>query len=158
MTRSTFSRRRFIGVLAAASTLGTARAESWTQHTWRGRALGADARLTLSGPPAQVDAALRDAIAALREVEALFSLHDPSSALARLNATGRLDPAPEALLALLHRCTTLHAVTEGRFDPTVQPLWRALYEGGDAARLARAHAAIGWHRVRLSDRAVQLDA
>ena len=40
----------------------------------------------------------------------------------------------------------LHLATEGRFDPTVQPLWRALATGGDADAARRL---IGWRRVRL---------
>ena len=56
--------------------------------------------------------------------------------------------------AILALCDRLHRATDGRFDPIVQPLWRALAEGRDTEP---ARAANGWGRVRLGD-AVRLGA
>lgn len=135
------SRRRFFAIAAACAAVPVA---SWAQ-TWRGQALGAAAEITLSGPRDRVEAALADARSELARIEALFSLYQPRSALSRLNETGRLaapDPAFSEILALCDRVAT---ATLGRFDPTVQPLWRALSQGGD---LGAARALIGWGRVQ----------
>lgn len=137
------NRRRFLTVAAAAVA-----APSWagarTDTTrWRGAALGAEAVITLRGPEERAAAALAGARAALEEAERLFSLHDPASALSRLNAEGAAR-VPPRFADLLDLCRRLHRATRGRFDPTVQPLWRALATGGDPSR---ARALIGWDRV-----------
>ena len=150
------TRRRFIAVTAAALAAGGVKAGTWTRQTWRGRTLGADARITLEGPPDQIADALRAAVAALRRVESLYSLHDAKSTLSHLNAAGRLAAPPADFLALLRLCARVHRETGGQFDPTVQPLWRALYEGATAARIAQARASIGWGRVRVETGAVVL--
>lgn len=141
MTRSakTVSRRRFVTILAAMAAApgafaSTARAAPDGKTVqWRGMALGAEARITLSGSPkgqaASVFAACEREI---RRLEALFSLHDPGSALSRLNRHGSLAAPPPDFLELLRRCADAHAETGGAFDPTVQPLWD-LYAGHFAA-------------------------
>jgi thiamine biosynthesis lipoprotein len=138
-------RRRFLQILAA-SALPLSIGRDAAAATWAGLAFGADCSVTLSGPGAEAYlAALPQRLA---EIERHFSLYDPHSALSRLNATGVLsDPAPE-MRAILSFCDRLHRATGGRFDPTVQPLWRALAEGHDPAA---ARAAIGWGRVTLGD-------
>lgn len=144
-------RRRFLQILAAAACVpGAARAQV---HRRRFVALGADAEIVLHGPMGLAEAALAAAEAEIARAEALFSLYRPDSALSRLNAAGRLDDPPADLLALLRLCGHLHAATGGRFDPTVQPLWRALAEGRDPEP---ARAALGWGRVSLAPARVAL--
>ncbi|THH35904.1 FAD:protein FMN transferase [Aliishimia ponticola] len=141
------TRRRFLTITAAvaATTLaGPARAAT---ARWTGRALGAEASLTLHGPAARTQPALKAAIDQIREVESLFSLFAPTSALSRLNRDGYLaNPAPE-MLRLFRHVGDIHRLTEGLFDPTVQPLWQAHARGGDPAQ---AIAALGWSRVHAS--------
>lgn len=149
------SRRRFIAVVAAAAVSGPARAGG-VRDTWRGRALGSDASITVEGPSEVVADALPRAVAALRRAERLWSLHDPGSALSRLNAQGRLEAPDADTLALLSVADRVHALTGGRFDPTIQPLWRALAEGGGSAAVAQARATLGWSRVEVSRDAVRL--
>lgn len=149
----TQTRRRFLAIAAAAAALpATARGAT---PVWTGIALGAEATITLDGPTDRTGPALRDAVAAVRQVERRFSLYDPASDLVRLNTAGRLDrPAPDwaTVLGIADR---VHRATGGRFDPTVQPLWRALAEGRDTAA---AIAAIGWDRVRHGPEEIALDA
>ncbi len=103
---------------------------------WQGRALGAEAEIILHHPDrAHAEAALAAVIAEVRRLEAIFSLFRSDSALARLNRAGRLDPAPADLRDLLAFCRTIHAASNGAFDPTIQPLWE-LY----AAHFARPGA------------------
>lgn len=126
------TRRRVLGLLAASSAALLAEVRATPARLaplrWQGEILGAPARLVLYHPEpehaAVALAAVRHEIAAL---ENAFSLFRPESALSRLNRTGRLDPAPPALLALLDRCAELHRASDGAFDPTVQPLW-TLYD------------------------------
>ena len=84
---------------------------------------------------------------------AQFDLFDPASTVSRLNRTGHLDAPDVMFRRLMQACTQVHAATGGLFDPTVQPLWRALAEGQppEAAR-----ALIDWSRVRHSAASVTL--
>lgn len=130
------NRRRFLALSVAA--LAT---PAQGQTRWQGRAFGSDCTLTLSGPPRQAEAALSTLPALIEAIEADFSLHRPS-ALTTLNATGHLaDPSP-AFRAVVDLADAIHRLTEGAFDPTVQPLWQAAAEGRPNT------APIGWHHVQ----------
>jgi thiamine biosynthesis lipoprotein len=153
MTGPRLRRRRFLTLAAGFAAFPAFAA---APLRWEGVALGAHARLELAAPERVARPALEAALAAIREAEALFSLYDPRSTLSRLNAAGALARAPAPFVRLMDRVDALHRLSGGRFDPTVQPLWRALAEGADAARLARARAAIGWHRVRRDGAAIRL--
>ena len=133
-------RRRFLAIAAAfAATPAFA-----SPVRWHGRALGAEAEIEIHGPPDRAQAVLETSRALLSEVEGLFSLFDPGSTLSRLNAGGRVVETDIRFHRLLEAVDRLHAATDGRFDPSVQPLWRALAEhrNPEAAR-----ARVGWHRV-----------
>ncbi|MEZ5797770.1 MAG: FAD:protein FMN transferase [Paracoccaceae bacterium] len=135
------NRRRFLTLAACAlATPAAARAET----AWQGRAFGADCRIALSGPRRAADRALAALPALIAGIEAQFSLHRPS-ALTTLNATGRLDAPTPAFQALMRLADSVHHLTGGAFDPTVQPLWQA------AARGQPPDAPTGWHRVTRGD-------
>jgi thiamine biosynthesis lipoprotein len=105
--------------------------------TWRGIALGADASLILQHSDATAaKAAIHACLEEVARLEAIFSLHRPDSALARLNADGVIDDAPADLRLLLAEALAIAARSGGAFDPTVQPLWD-LY----ARHFSRADAA-----------------
>ena len=142
-------RRRFLQVSAAAVVAGPWRQAEAAE--WRGVALGADVAVRLTGPGA--DAALADLPGMLARIEGTFSLHAPSE-LRRINAGG--GGATSGWMArALAVCDLVHGLSGGLFDPTVQPLWRALAEGGD---VGKASALIGWDRVALRPGDVQLGA
>ncbi|MGG7567301.1 FAD:protein FMN transferase [Rhodovulum sp. DZ06] len=150
------TRRRFIALSACAAGVGLAARAP--QVEWRGRALGAEASITLRG--AGAEPALSAALDAIRRVEAAASLFDPASALVRLNAAGRLDAPPAELLALLEAAGRVHALSGGAFDPSVQPVWRLLAESRGApgpGALAQARALVGWDGVRVDPGAVAFD-
>ncbi|AUH33477.1 FAD:protein FMN transferase [Paracoccus tegillarcae] len=142
------TRRRFLAISACAVAASPAQAASW-----QGIVMGADARITLRGNPAETEPALRAALQQLRRIEALFSLYRADSALSRLNRDGVLERPDADFTALLRLCSQVHTLTGGRFDPTVQPLWQALASGTDPAP---ARAAIGWDRVVIGPRAIRL--
>jgi FAD:protein FMN transferase len=137
-------RQRFLGIAAAALTLGPGTARA--QAVWQGIALGADCRVTLSGDWRAAEAALAKSPKLLVRIEADFSLFDPGSALSRLNATGRLDSVSRDFAAVLALPDTLHRQTDGAFDPTVQALWLAYRQGTGAG-----DAITGWHRLSRED-------
>ena len=144
------NRRRFLAISAAA--LATPAAAQPTK--WHGYALGAEVSLTFDASPDVAEPAIARIRAELERCEALFSLYRPNSDLSRLNRSGHLKaPAPE-MLALLRACDRAYRQTDGRFDPTVQPLWQAAAQNGD---LDAARKALGWDRVRISRDLIALD-
>jgi len=143
------SRRRFIGIMAAgAVTSGTVAASVWPKRrayaapppavvSWRGIALGADAALRIHHPDRAFAQALIDrSIAEVHRLEQVFSLYQDDSALVRLNRDGRLDDAPLDLLRLLQEAQSFSRLTDGAFDPTVQPLWKLYADAVVAGRKA----------------------
>ncbi len=136
------SRRRFLTLTAAATLAAPARA---APIRWQGFAMGAECQLTLHAPPEQARAAIARIRAMLTRTEALFSLYDPTSQLSRLNRTGHLRRPPPEMTQILAQANRVHGATQGRFDPTVQPLWQALARNHDPAP---ARARIGWQHVR----------
>ncbi|MBK5951627.1 hypothetical protein CH339_08930 [Rhodobium orientis] len=146
------TRRRFLTIVAAAAAIRPARAAT-PPREWRGRALGAEARIVLLGADGIAARRLfRRIEGELARIERHFSLYAASS-LTRLNRTGRLAfPAPD-VLALFDLAGKVHAATDGAFDPTVQPLWRALAEGRDPAP---ARGLIGWRNVQVAPEEIRL--
>ena len=125
----TLTRRRFIGISAAAAGLallpfGSAAAAAPAAVVWRGRAFGAPAELILNHPDAALAERLaRRAASEIARLERIFSLYQPDSALSRLNRQGALAAPPSELVDLLHRSRAVWELSDGAFDPTVQPLW-----------------------------------
>lgn len=151
---STMGRRRFLAVSAATLFGAATRSFSAETRVWSGIALGAEVKITLTGP--QPDHAFRTfgkVEAALKGVEEQFSLHR-DSALTRLNRIGHLGRPTAAMLNLFQLAGTVHAATGGYFDPTIQPLWRAIAESGD---VRDARKFVGWDRVRISEDEIALE-
>ncbi|MGJ4912722.1 FAD:protein FMN transferase [Bradyrhizobium sp. HKCCYLRH2060] len=124
------SRRRFIRISAALAGLAVAPSRAHAADStsglveWRGTLLGAVATIKLHHRDRQeAERLITVSIGEARRLERLFSLYLEQSALVTLNRTGVLvDPAPE-LVDILTRSQRYAAMTDGRFDPTVQPLW-----------------------------------
>ena len=130
------TRRRFLTICAASAMATPAKGS-----TWRGVALGADASIEIRGEGAEM--ALKGALDTIRRMERLFSLYDPTSALSRLNRTARLE-MPLEFGVLMNEVDLIHGATHGLFDPTIQPKWRALYEGQETSDMENR---IGWKKV-----------
>ncbi|WP_375157889.1 FAD:protein FMN transferase [Bradyrhizobium sp. RDT46] len=138
------TRRRFIRISAAAAGFGLLSSGHPTRAEvapviWRGTMLGAVATLEIHDEDrSRAERLIALACTEARRLERQFSLYMKESALAELNRTGILvSPAPE-MVELLTASQRYAALTEGAFDPTVQPLWE-LYadhfarEGADPA-------------------------
>ncbi len=137
------NRRRFLLIAAAVAFQNAARAEV---TSWQTDMLGGVVRVDLRGPRGLSQSVAEAIGTTLAEIEAAASLFKPGSAISQLNTVGHLDNPAPALLDLLRLAAYVHEATGGRFDPTVQPLWRALAEGRDTTQ---ARAAIGWKQVHV---------
>jgi thiamine biosynthesis lipoprotein len=147
------TRRRFLLTATAAALLGRASAEHWE---WRGSALGAEARIVLTGRRDQADEALAAVVAEIDRLENIFSLHRPSSQLSRLSAQGMLYAPSRDLSDALASSARWKRLTGGAFDPAVQPLWQYWAQGLAEAeyttldRVRRAEICLTAGRVTLS--------
>ena len=138
------SRRRFLQIIAASSVSNLAMLRSnaavgSTFQRWDGEALGADASISLAGlEPRLVDDLLRACRDEIVRLEEVFSLYSGTSALSRLNAHGSLADPPVELTDLLDACRGIFELSNGGFDPTIQPLWRLYAETYGDPRSSRA--------------------
>lgn len=154
-----WNRRKFLTIAGAAiatPSIGVAA----PLHIERGIAMGAQVTLRFAHPDAR-DVA-RAAMVEISRLEDIFSLYRAGSALSRLNAQGHLNAPPPELLECLSLAGAVHATSNGLFDPTVQPLWRAFagaVERGVPLRdteLNGARARVGWTHVALTPERITL--
>lgn len=159
------SRRRFIGITAAAAGLQLVpfgRVEAAAELiVWRGVALGAVATLQIHHTDRRAaERLIERSVAELHRQEGLFSLYRDDSTLVELNRRGAIAAPPPDFVRLLEECRRYAQLTRGRFDPTVQPLWRLYAEhfaradadpsGPGPEALAVARELVGWERVSVS--------
>lgn len=168
-------RRRFIKILASSAAglslgqLGAANASTALQAVrWRGYTLGAEGSFTLyTEDRTSAQTVLQHCFAEIRRLESLFSLYQPNSELCQLNRTGRLDAPASEWLTLLDATEQAYALSNGHFDPTVQPFWQAYAqhfeqhpnatEGPSEAALATALVRTGWQHVSYDAGTIQFD-
>lgn len=157
------ARRRFLSIAAVGAGLAAAGAlpalaKSTPQATWRGVALGAPVSMRLDGLSAAQAAPVIAAVEAeLDRLEGIFSLYRLDSEISRLNRDRRLARPSAELLEVLSLSAALHEASGGAFDPTVQPLWRAMAEGAGAQEVARARGLIGFAALRFDADAVRFE-
>lgn len=91
----------------------------------QGRALGAQATMQLYHyDEAQAQAIMESALSEVARLESILSLYDKRSELSRLNQYGAIEnPSPE-LVEILSTAKQYSALTDGKFDVTIQPVWR----------------------------------
>lgn len=165
--RAALNRRKVIALCAAAGGAAlvpfgmSRRVGAEPLIEWTGVSLGAVATIRLAHPDRRTGEALvRRAVAEARRLEAIFSLYRDDTALSELNRSGVLAAPPAELVQLLSLCDDIWRMTDGAFDPTVQPVWRCYAdhfaaEGADPAgpsseKLAAAVELVGWPKVRFS--------
>jgi thiamine biosynthesis lipoprotein len=150
------TRRRLLRISAATTAclgLGGSRIDA-LRHRWTGAALGASASLTLYHPdPHRARRLIDHALAEVDRLDRIFSLQRSDSAISRLNRDGRLARPPLDLVAVLEAAARVSELSDGLFDPTVQPLWRLLAAIGDGPSLHALDAAaalVDWREVHAS--------
>ena len=133
------TRRRVLQIVAATAACAIVPGGAAQSFEWRGAALGADVSILFSGA---AESAARVTVARIvneiERLEAIFSLQRDDSELSRLNAAEGLSAPSPDLVHVLAIARRAHALTKGRFDPSVQPLWRYYVAWYDADR-ARGH-------------------
>ncbi|QEY25014.1 FAD:protein FMN transferase [Neisseria animalis] len=93
---------------------------------WQGIALGSGAQIRLYHEDhAFAEAVIRKALAEVARLEKIFSLYREDSEISRLNREGRLHYPSTDMLAVLSLAGRLYRLTDGAFDPSIQPLWNA---------------------------------
>lgn len=141
------TRRNFIVTALAAGATGglaslMANGPARPGFVWRGSALGGEARISLYGADqGQATAVLDEAAREIARLENILSLYRETSELSRLNNAGQLAQPSRDLFDVLSASLRWRETTGGAFDPTIQPLWRALAEGRDTKALVSQSAA-----------------
>jgi FAD:protein FMN transferase len=147
------NRRRFLALSAGAGGLAVlaGRLPRGLQKVERSSwALGAKVSLTAFHEDEAAARRAADAsFEALDRIEDVLSLYRPGSQIRRLNEDGVLEGPHADLVAVLRAALDWSRVTNGAFDPTVQPLWNA----GDVGAALRF---VDWRRVEIDDRRVRL--
>ncbi len=161
------SRRRILIITAAAAALPLTGGGAGADYTeWMGTALGADARLIVCGnDKAAAQAAIADCLAEVERLEKIFSLYRKNSEIRRLNAQGRLVAPSHDMRLLFSLSRKISELTEGLFDPTVQPLWEFYAdwftanpgEGGPPGEaIMQVLERVGYQRVTIGPDLIQL--
>jgi thiamine biosynthesis lipoprotein len=144
---------------AFLATRRTARADDAVR--WQGSALGAQVSIEIYHPDrAEAERLVERCIQDVRRLEQQFSLYRPDSAICALNRTGIVVSPDADMVALLKASLRFADLTDGAFDPTVQPLWRLYAEhfsserpdpqGPSPLELAEALAKVGHHGLLVS--------
>lgn len=159
------TRRRLLTISAATMASAGLPVQAREVATWAGRAMGAQARMTLAGslPKAELRSVFLAVEQELARLERIFSLYDLGSQIVQLNKAGILKaPAPE-LLEVLSLCDVLHTASKGAFDPTLQPQWQAHATATSQGRLLSPNdlttlrAKVGWRHLHFDAGEVRFD-
>ena len=120
--------------------------------------MGTEVNLRVVGDDREAAASAADAtLARMAELEALLSRHREDSEVSRLNATGEVERASEAVLDVLRVSERVWRLGDGAFDVTVQPVF-ALYQDHLERRLGLPAAESIEEAVsRVDYRAVRID-
>lgn len=134
------SRRKLIlvaGVLAGSvtfplSSLVLAKRNSLQRYEWSGIVLGAEASISIYHyDKDRARDIINRSVLEITRLEKIFSLYNEDSDLSRLNKDGVLYNPKTELLNLINLSRYYGAMTCGRFDITVQPLWEFFNANSD---------------------------
>ncbi len=163
MTAS-FSRRRAITLIAATAGLPLLMAMGGARSRlleWHGTTLGAPSTIKLYHEhEGHAQAAIDAGLAELARLERIFSVYRADSVISALNRDGALANAPADFMALLTHATKLAELSEGAYDPTIQPVWQTYFRhftgaspdpaGPSKADLGRALALVNWQDIEIN--------
>jgi FAD:protein FMN transferase len=171
MLNRNLTRRRMIAIVATAAgsafLTGGRTAQAGEPVRWHGSALGAQVSIEIYHPDrAEAERLVERCIQDVRRLELQFSLYRADSAICTLNRTGILVSPDADMVALLKTSLQFAELTDGAFDPTVQPLWQ-LYadhftsdrpdpEGPTKERLAETLARVGRSHLFVSEDRITL--
>jgi FAD:protein FMN transferase len=158
MHRRTFIAATLGGMAGVAA--GATEADRLPLHSGAALAFGTTISIAVRhADPEAAQQAIAAALGEARRVDALMSLHQPPSQVFRLNRDKVLHGPDPHLLAVLEHARTLSRLTQGAFDVTVQPLWRAFDAAHGlppASERQRAQRLVGWTQVQAGPERVVL--
>ena len=170
MMGTNLTRRRFCLSLAlgagGAACLGLSRWRSgrreFASFTHSSTALGTKVEImALHSSQAQAAEGVKAAFAELEQVEEVMSLYRPHSQLCRVNRDGLLRQPHPYLVEVLTAAQELAEKSGGKFDITIQPLWK-LHEAAakqnrapSAAEIAAAVALVDWQKLEVSKKLIR---
>lgn len=111
----------------------------------------------------QLDAALDEAVTAIRQVERQMSLFDAESALSRMNVRGQLRNPDAHLLNVLSMAREVSAASAGAFDASMQPLWQLWSQASGQGTLPSQRAIdktrqlVNWRAIEISPALIRLN-
>lgn len=146
-----------LGSMAGAPAAGAAAAATTQVHRGAALAFGTTVGIAVRhGDAAQAGRAIDAALAAVRMVDGLMSIHQPDSQVFRLNRDKVLHAPDPHLRTVLGHAGALSRLTQGAFDITVQPLWNAFQQAAGSgaglpsgAERLRARGLVGWTGVQV---------
>jgi thiamine biosynthesis lipoprotein len=104
-------------------------------------------------------AALVASLNELQRLEAIFSVYRADSAISVLNRKGVLENAPADFMTMVTRALALAEISNGVYDPTIQPVWQVYFRhftsphpnpaGPAPAELAAALTRVDWRAVEV---------
>jgi thiamine biosynthesis lipoprotein len=164
--RTLLSRRNALRILAVGGAAGVA----WRLGLFdrfragpvtRARVLmGTGVRLTvLHDDLAEAEAAADATLERMAGLEVLLSRYREDSEVTRLNRTGAVEGASDALLEVLRLADSIWRLGDGAFDVTVQPvldLYRDASGRPDGSEIERTVELVDQRALRVDDRAVRL--
>jgi thiamine biosynthesis lipoprotein len=163
------TRRRAITIFAAAAAAaisGPSRPAA-ADFEWRGTAMGADATILFNGiEPDAARTASTLVEAEIDRLEGALSLYRPNSELCRLNREGIVLSPSGDLRRALDIALGISTVSDGLFDPTVQPLWERYIDwfatspgaGPPPDSIIKpARALIDWRAVNVETEAIRVE-
>ena len=164
--RNRITRRDALRILAVGGAAGVAfklgLLESRARPVTRSRVLmGTGVRLQLIGEdPEAAELAAEATLAEMSRLEALLTRYRPDSELARLNASGRVEDASDALLDVLRLAERVSRLGDGAFDVSVQPLLDLRRRQGrrrpSPEEIEAALDRVGHREIRIGGRTVTL--
>lgn len=100
-----------------------------------------------------------------QEVDDIYNRWNPKSEISRLNKSQSIEPSEvsEKLYSLLNYASNFVKISEGRFDPTVEPLvilWKKKLEHNEIPseeELAKVRSYVGWSHIHLDDHLFRKD-
>ena len=164
MSLPSLSRRRAITLVAATASLPLLMMAGASARPrlleWHGTTLGAPSTIKLyHEDEAHARAAVEAGLAELARLESFFSVYRADTVISALNRDGVVTGAPPEFFELLAHGTRLADLTDGQYDPTIQPVWMTYFNhftaanpdpaGPPAAELARALALVNWRDIEI---------
>jgi|GEM_PF-300119 len=96
------------------------------QISWQGIVLGANASIILNTTDeAHAKSTISKMLSEVKRLESYFSLYQKNSSINQLNENGVLNSPPKEFKTLISEAIHYSNLTDGAFDPTIQPLFMA---------------------------------